>query len=66
MKYSTRNSHRFSSPPGRSALTETTRSHSLSKMGKRKVDIEQLKKKNFVSKKEETKPKNWRTKLVLQ
>ncbi len=38
MRHTSRNSHRFSSPPGKSIPTETTKSRSLSKI-KRVVDI---------------------------
>jgi hypothetical protein len=50
MKKSSHNSHRFSSPPGRSGMTETTRSRSVSK-AKQKVDIEDLKRTKYVKSK---------------
>jgi len=37
--------HRYSSPAGRPELTSTTRSHSLSKLSKKSIDIDELKKK---------------------
>lgn len=39
IKQNSRNSRRFSSPPGKSIFNETTRSHSVSKT-KKNVDIE--------------------------
>jgi hypothetical protein len=50
MKTSSQNSHRFSSPPGRSGMTETTRSRSVSK-AKKKVDIEDLKRTKYLKSK---------------